>query len=135
MKKSLLVLISLLFVSNLQANSTLEEAQLKANMREMLRSMEMIQKGGFYAKPAMMKKGVVNLKEAMKLLDNNHAKRYLPKEEKYAEKFAAKRAKMIIMYAEDIPISLDEENMDDALEDYSQILRQCSSCHLRIRKW
>jgi len=135
MKKSLLVLISLLFISNLQANPAEDKAQLKANMRAMLQSMEMIQKGGFYAKPEMMKEGVLNLKDAIKLLDNDHAKKYLPQEEKYAEKFAAKRAKMIIMYAEDITTSLNEENMDDALEDYSQILRQCSSCHLRIRKW
>jgi len=136
MKKKLLLLVAALSLTgSLQANSMTVKAELKSNMRAMLSSMEMIQKGGFYAKPQMMEKGVVQLKQAISLLDSKNAKHYLPKDEKYADKFAAKRAKMIVMYADDITSSLKEGNMDDALEDYSQILRQCSSCHLRIRKW
>lgn len=119
---------------SLQAGNS-AKAQLGSNMRDMLKAMEMIQKGGFYASPASMKEGVLDLKKAIKLLDAKNAKHYLPKDEKYADKFATKRAKMITMYADDIIASLDADNMDDALEDYAQILKQCTSCHLRIRKW
>ena len=133
MKKIQLTLMALLLTSSLSANDTTTE-KLKLTMREMLSSMELIQKGGFYADPGMMKSGVTALKKQVSLLDAKHAKTYLPKDEKYAYKFASKREKMIVMYADDMVESLENNNMEDALEDYSQILRQCSSCHLRIRK-
>lgn len=133
MNKILLSLTALLLTSSLSASDAKTE-KLKSTMRDMLKSMEMIQQGGFYSSPDMMKSGVSSLKKQISLLDAKHAKTYLPKNEKYAYKFATKREKMIVMYANDIIESLNSNNMDDALEDYSQILRQCSSCHLRIRK-
>ena len=132
MTKIKVTLIAILLSSSLSANDTTE--RLKSTMRDMLSSMELIQKGGFYSSPEMMQSGVKTLKKSISLLDAKHAKTYLPKDEKYADKFAAKRASMITMYADDIIDSLQHNNMEDALEDYSQILRQCSSCHLRIRK-
>ncbi len=133
-KKIILTLIVLLLSSSLSANDTVDRAKLKSTMRNMLKSMELIQRGGFYANPQQMKAGVSSLKRYLALLDAKHAKTYLPNDEKYAYKFAVKREKMITMYADDIIESLTTNNMDDALEDYSQILKQCSSCHLRIRK-
>jgi len=133
MKKIQLTLLALLLTSSLNASNATHE-KLKSTMRSMLSSMELIQKGGFYADPSMMKIGVKDLKQSISLLDAKHAKTYLPQEEKYAYKFATKRESMIIMYADDMIESLNTNNMEDALEDYSQILRQCSSCHLRIRK-
>jgi len=133
MTKIQLTLMTLLLTLSLSASETTTE-KLKLTMREMLSSMELIQKGGFYSDPGMMKSGVTKLKSEISLLDAKNAKTYLPKDEKYAYKFASKREKMIVMYADDMIDSLENNNMDDALEDYSQILRQCSSCHLRIRK-
>ena len=124
--------MALLLTSSLSASDTNEK--LKSSMREMLNAMELIQKGGFYSDPSMMKTGVKMLKNKISLLDAKNAKTYLPKDEKYAYKFASKREKMIVMYADDMIDSLQDNNMEDALEDYSQILKQCSSCHLRIRK-
>ena len=133
MKKITLTLTAILLSSSLSASDATTE-KLKTTMRGMLSSMELIQKGGFYSDPGMMKSGVTTLKKQISLLDAKNAKTYLPKDEKYAYKFASKREKMIVMYADDIVESLENNNMEDALEDYSQILRQCSSCHLRIRK-
>ena len=134
MNKITLTLLAILLGSSLSANDVADRAKLKSTMRDMLKAMELIQRGGFYANPTQMKSGVVTLKKDLSLLDAKHAKTYLPKEEKYAYKFAVKREKMITMYADDIVESLKTNNMDDALEDYAQILKQCSSCHLRIRK-
>jgi len=133
-KKITLILMALLLSSSLSANDIVDRAKLKSTMRNMLKSMELIQRGGFYANPQQMKSGVSSLKKHLSLLDAKHAKTYLPNDEKYAYKFAVKREKMITMYADDIVESLSTNNMDDALEDYAQILKQCSSCHLRIRK-
>ena len=132
-KKITLIVMGLLLATSLSGD-TQARAKLKSTMRDMLKSMELIQRGGFYANPQQMQAGVNSLKKHLSLLDAKHAKTYLPDDEKYAYKFAVKREKMITMYANDIIESLNSNNMDDALEDYAQILKQCSSCHLRIRK-
>jgi len=132
MKKILITLMALLLASSLNASKT-DQEHLSADMRDMLRAMELIQQGGFYSNPQLMQDGIEQLKRGLSSLNTTNAEAYLPNEQKYANKFASKSARMIAMYADDISVSLKENNMDDALEDYSQILRQCTSCHLRIR--
>jgi cytochrome c556 len=61
-------------------------------------------------------------------------KYFLPTQQKYAYKFGEKSAKMIELYVNDLNESIKAKNTQDALEDYNQILRQCNSCHIRLRK-
>ncbi len=112
-----------------------EQLKLKSDMRSMLSAMETIQSGGFYKNTESIKEGVKRLKKGLSSLRSSDAKKYLPKDQAYADKFANKRADMIAMYADDIVSSIDTENWDDSLNDYQQILSQCTSCHLRIRSW
>jgi cytochrome c556 len=135
MKKIIFVLLTmLLLIVPLSANQT-QRTKLSSDMRSMLAAMELIQKADFYNDHVMMKNGVKNLKNGLESLRSSDAKKYLPKNQAYADKFAQKRAKMIDMYADDILSSLKDKNMDDALEDYTQILKQCTSCHSRIRSY
>lgn len=135
MKKIILTsLATLLLTLPLSANET-QRAKLSSDMRSMLSAMELIQKAGFYNQESMMVKGVKALKKGLVSLESSDASEYLPKDQAYADKFAQKRAKMISMYADDILSSLEDKNMDDALEDYAQILKQCTSCHSRIRPY
>lgn len=135
MKKTIVTLTTtLLLISPLSASQT-QRAQLSSDMRSMLAAMELIQKGGFYSKQEMMQKGVNDLKRGLQSLKSSDAKKYLPEDKAYADKFAQKRAKMIEMYADDIIVSLKHNKMEDALEDYTQILKQCTSCHSRIRPY
>ena len=134
MKKIIAATLTLLFASSLIASDT-EKAKLASDMRDMLSAVEIIQRGGFYSKPLMMKEGVKKLKKGLVSLESTDATKYLPDDQKNATKFANKRARMIEMYADDLVDSIDHNNMDDALEDYSQIIKQCTSCHLRIRAY
>lgn len=135
MKKLFFLLLALLLVSTLQAADNKNKSKLAHDMRTMLSAIEGIQRAGFYNNIEGMKDGVARLKTGLASLESEDASKYLPDEEAYANKFAQKRASMIRMYADDIVLSLESKNMDDALESYTQILKQCSSCHLRIRKW
>jgi hypothetical protein len=126
------ILSSTLFAGQLE----LEKAdQLRADMRTMLSAMEMIQRGGFYSDQLSMTTGIKMLKESIGTLRSTDAKSYLPEDQKYADRFAKKRADMIVMYANDMAEGIESGNMDQALEDYSQILKQCTSCHYRIRNY
>ena len=124
--------ISLLVASSLLANQV---PQISQDMRTMLNAMESIQRAGFYNDTEGMKSGVVKLKSGLQSLITTDAKAYLPDDQAYANKFAQKRAKMIEMYANDLVESLKNNKLDDALVDYTQILKECTSCHTRIRNW
>jgi len=134
MKKIVLTFMLLLLSVGLSANET-DRAKLASDMRTMIAAVELIQKGGFYSKPEMMRKGVEKLKKGLVSLESTDASKYLPESKSNAAKFANKRARMIEMYADDLVASVNENNMDEALEDYVQIVKQCSSCHLRIRPY
>ncbi len=112
-----------------------QKAMLQSDMRSMLSAMEVIQRGGFYKNKPSMKEGVERLKKSLESLRTTDAKKYLPKDQAYASRFANKRADMIAMFADDILTTANNDNWDDALNDYQQILSQCTSCHLRIRSY
>ncbi len=109
--------------------------ELMKEMRTMMDAMEQIQRGGLYSSSEEMKLGVKKLQGTLKSLESEEVKVILPKDQVYAYKFAQKTAHMLRLYSDDLITSIDAGRMDDALEDYTQLLRQCTSCHIRIRNW
>jgi cytochrome c556 len=138
-----LVLSSLFAASSLLAaektvidsKEKVHRTMLMKDMRSMLDAMEEIQKGGFYSSTEDMKTGVKKLQGTLKVLESNEIKFILPKDQVYAYKFAQKTASMLRLYSDDMIASIEAGRMDDALEDYTQLLKQCTSCHIRIRNW
>ena len=108
---------------------------LMKDMRTMLEGMEQIQRGGFYSSNEDMKAGVKKLQGTLKTLESDEIKWILPKDQVYAYQFAQKSARMLRLYSDDLVTSIDAGRMDEAMEDYNQLLRQCASCHTRIRNW
>lgn len=133
MKKILTLLIALLLSTSLFADKT-QQAKLSSDMREMLEAVLDIQRAGFYNNNKGVKDAAGRLIKGLDSLITTDAASYLPDDQKNAGKFAKKRAQMIKMYAEDLIVSLDSKDVYDGIEDYSQILRQCTSCHSRIRQ-
>jgi cytochrome c556 len=99
----------------------------------MLSAMEMIQMAGLYNDGTSMQQGIAKLEKSITKLKTDKIKSLLPKESQYAYEFAKKRAKMIDMYVKDLADNASKHMVYDALESYSQILRQCTSCHERVR--
>lgn len=97
--------------------------------------MEQIQRGGLYSSTEEMKEGVKKLQGTLKTLESEDVKWILPKDQKYAFQFAQKSASMLRMYSDDMIASIEKGQLDYALEDYAQLLKQCTSCHIRIRNW
>lgn len=126
-------LMSIVLSASLLANST-KQTQLASDMRSMLDAVSEIQRAGFYYSQEDMINGIKKLKSSLESLKSTDARSYLPHDKAYADKFAQKRARMIEMYADDMVESLQSGKVEDALEDYSQIITQCTSCHSRMRK-
>ena len=137
MKKAvtLLALSSLLFGTLYASDKKDPRLELMKDMRTMLESMEQIQRGGLYSSTDDMKLGVKKLQGTLKSLESEDVKAILPKDQVYAYKFAQKTASMLRLYSDDMITSIEAGRMDDALEDYTQLLKQCTSCHIRIRNW
>ena len=108
---------------------------MATDMRTMLSAMQQIESAGFYNDKDSIKEGVTKLKSGLKTLLSRDAKEYLPDEKAYANRFAQKSASMIEMYADDMLDSLNHGKMDDALENSALMLKQCTSCHLRMRSY
>ncbi len=136
MKKIFIILgMSLSLMGGQKVAGTEHRSMLMKDMRTMLEAMEQIQRGGFYSSKEEMKAGVKKLQGTLKTLESEDVKWILPKDQKYAYQFAQKSASMLRIYSDDMLHAIDEGKMDTALEDYSQLLNQCTSCHLRMRNW
>ncbi len=133
MKFIIATIISTLLATSLFAGNTTEQAKLASDMRTMLNATVDIQRAGFYSNKAGIQDAAKSLISSLDSLITTDAKQYLPNDQANAGKFAKKRAKMIKMYAQDLIESIDNNDFEEAIEDYSQILRQCTSCHSRIR--
>jgi len=135
--KKILTAIALtsLLTGSLIAAENEHRTMLMKDMRTMLDGMEQIQRGGFYSSSDDMKAGIKKLQGTLKTLESDEIKWILPKDQVYAYKFAQKTASMLRLYSNDMITSIDANRMDDALEDYNQLLKQCTSCHIRIRNW
>ena len=134
MKFIIATIISTLLASSLFGGNITQQSKLASDMRAMLSALTDIQRAGFYNNKAGIKDSATKLIGNLDSLLAADAKQYLPDEQVNAGKFAEKRVKMIKMYAEDLIYSVEHNEFDEAIEDYSQLLRQCASCHSRIRK-
>ncbi len=133
MKFIIATIISSLLASSLLADKPTAQSKLASDMRSMLSAIVDMQRAGFYNNKSGVKDSALRLVSNLDSLITTDARLYLPDDQINAGKFAKKRAKMIKMYAEDLIISIDNNDFEEAIEDYSQILRQCTSCHSRIR--
>ncbi|MDP3301164.1 MAG: hypothetical protein Q8S36_04265 [Sulfuricurvum sp.] len=129
-----IALVSLL-AGALNAGQIDHKSMMMKDMRTMLEGMEQIQRGGFYSSTDDMKTGVKKLQGTLKTLESDEIKWILPKDQVYAYQFAQKSARMLRLYSDDLIVSIDAGHMDEALENYNQLLKQCTSCHIRIRNW
>lgn len=110
-------------------------SELMREMRVMMEAMEQIQRGGLTSSSDEMKAGVTKLQGTLSSLESEEVKVILPKDQAYAYKFVQKTASMLRLYSDDMILSIETGRMDDALDDYTQLLKQCTSCHIRIRNW
>jgi len=134
MKILLSILMAAAISTSLFAADKLHKAQLQSDMRLMLNALLEAQTAGFYNNKNGLIASVTTLKKGLKSLKSMDAKLYLPKEYQNTERFAKKRVSMIEMYADDFIISVKDDNMDDAFDDFVLLQKQCTSCHIRLRK-
>ena len=125
--------VSTLLAGSLFAGNLTAQSKLSSDMRAMLSAITDMQRAGFYNNKQGVLDSTKRLVSSLDSLLEADASKYLPDNQANAGKFAKKRVKMIKMYAQDLTDSIKNRDYEEAMEDYSQLLRQCTSCHSRIR--
>jgi len=135
MKRSILFVGAFIFALSLQAADKQHRTKLQIEMQKFAAALDLMQKGILYNCKECIDDGADRILQNVKTLEKVDVKHFLPEKQKYAYKFAQKTARLIEMYARDAKESFAQGNMDDVINDHTQILRQCNSCHMRIRGW
>ena len=99
-------------------------------------AMGKIQKGILYRSSdnKMIMSGIEDIRKVMHTVSKVDAKDFLDSEQLYAKKFAQKTGTLLAMYLDEMEDEVRRGNPDKVLHNYALALRQCTSCHLRLRK-
>ncbi|MEA3433534.1 MAG: hypothetical protein U9R13_03040 [Campylobacterota bacterium] len=130
-----ILLISVLATSTFAADQYTKVDRIK-DMLTMADAMETIQKGLLFRckDEKCVKIGVERIKKVLHTIDKVDPKDFLDEEQVHAEKFAKKTRLMLTMYLDEIEDELRRGDQDEVIHNYALALRQCTSCHLRLRK-
>lgn len=104
-------------------------------MQILAHAMDDIQNGFLYNNKDLIKEGATAILNTASSIETKDLKSALPKETAYAHKFAQKMAHRTKAHAQGVLDALEANDALTAMDEYLYILRQCTSCHLRIRSW
>lgn len=130
-----ILLASVLATSTFAAEQYTKVDRIK-DMLTMADAMEMIQKGLLFRckDEKCVKAGVERIKKVLHTIDKVDPKDFLDAEQVHAHKFAKKTRMMLTMYLDEMEDELRRGDQDEVIHNYALALRQCTSCHLRLRK-
>ena len=107
-----------------------------SDMRQMATGMELIMNGLLYNYPDTIYQGTAKIKGGVAhIKSEGDLKNYLPKDTAYAYKFAQKSLRRITEYAGEIDEALKQKDFEAAFDSSALLMRQCNSCHSRVRGW
>jgi cytochrome c556 len=137
MRIVLLTLLSALLAGSLYATDSTGQSKLASDMRTMLSAMVDVQRAGYYLNKSGVKEGADRLIKSLDSLLTTDPASYLPGDKADAGRFAKKREQMLKLYAEELILAVENEDTEEAMNNYSLIINECTSCHSRIRnrKW
>ncbi|MCH9739759.1 MAG: hypothetical protein K0U38_02820 [Epsilonproteobacteria bacterium] len=131
-----------LLLTSLLATSTVVAADKEytkvdriKDMITMAGGMDEIQKGLLYRceDGKCIKKGADSIKAVLVNLEKVDPNDFLDKDQQYAHKFSKKRQIMLWMYINEMLDELRDKNMDAVAQNYGLALRECTSCHMKLR--
>jgi adenine-specific DNA methylase len=130
------ILLSIVLASSMMfAQSTQDDTSRLENMQTLAQAMHKVQDGFLYNNKELIKEGALTILNTSSSIESKDLKKTLPPETAYAHKFAQKMASRTKAHAQGIIDAIDNNDALAAMDEYLYVLRQCTSCHLRIRSW
>ena len=107
-----------------------------SDMKHMADGMGLIMNGLLYNYLDNINAGVKYIQEGVESIEKKgDLKSYLPEDTAYAHKFGQKSLRRIMEYSNELNEAMKAKDYDGALESASLLMRQCNSCHSRVRGW
>lgn len=133
MKKTMTLLV---LVALSTSSFAVEEKERISDMKHMADGMGLIMNGLLYNYLDNINAGVKYIQDGVKSIhDKGDLKSYLPADTAYAYKFGEKSLNRIMEYSTELDEAMKAKDYDGALESASLLMRQCNSCHSRVRGW
>lgn len=133
MKKMITLLI---FIALSTPSFATEHKERISDMKHMADGMSLIMNGLLYNYLDNVDAGVKYIQEGVDSINKKgDLKTYLPKDTAYAYKFGEKSLRRIMEYSNELDEAMKAKDYDGALESASLLMRQCNSCHSRVRGW
>ncbi len=133
MKKMIALVI---FLALSTASSAAEQKERISDMQHMADGMGLIMNGLLYNYLDNINAGVTYIQEGVQSIHKKgDLKSYLPEDTAYAYKFGEKSLRRIMEYSNELNEAMKAKDYDAALESASLLMRQCNSCHSRVRGW
>lgn len=113
-----------------------EQKERISDMKHMADGMSLIMNGLLYNYLDNINAGVKYIQEGVDSIHKKgDLKTYLPEDTAYAYKFGEKSLRRIMEYSNELDEAMKAKDYDGALESASLLMRQCNSCHSRVRGW
>ena len=131
MKKIALTLSTLLVSVSLNAATP----DRVSDMKELANGMGLIMNGLLYNYLENIDEGTTKIQKSVKRIQSHDLKKYLPQDTAYAYKFAQKSLRRITEYSNEVDEAMKAKDYEGAFESSVLLMRQCNSCHSRVRGW
>ena len=129
------VLVLVVFLSTFAFAEYTKEDRI-ADMRAMEGAMADIQKGFLYNSADLINQGTKVLRDhALTLQPPRLGDKSLARDETYAFMFARKQQRKIDAHAAQLAIKFASGDKYQAMHHFTKVLKQCTACHTKLRKW
>ena len=113
-----------------------EQKERISDMKHMADGMGLIMNGLLYNYLDNINAGVKYIQEGVNSIHKKgDLKTYLPADTAYAYKFGEKSLRRVMEYSNELDEAMKAKDYEGALESASLLMRQCNSCHSRVRGW
>ncbi len=128
---SIVLLGTLMFADEYTAEDRIKD------MQELDTAMSLIQKGFMYSELSYIKEGVQGIKDNAISVEPplKGDEKHFKKDETFSYRYTKRETARMIVHADDIVQDFQEGNEKQALNTYTKMLKQCMSCHAKIRAW
>ena len=133
MKKSLIIFLTMLF-SALSLHAEYTDAQRLKDMQLMEHAVSQIQKGILYNKLEVVEVGVNQLQSVIKQVETPKKKEeVLGITDAYGAKYTKQLSNKMIEFSEKVKTDMQNGHKHSAAKNYVSVLKQCISCHNKVR--
>ncbi len=128
------VLIAVMLISTFAFAEYSKEDRI-ADMTAMADGMAEIQKGFLYNSKEMIDSGVQKVRNHAMTIQPPRIGEALSQDQRYAMMFARKQQRKIDEHAARLAQKFADNDKYGAMNHFTKVLKQCTACHVKLRKW